>query len=266
MAEGRAGRVATALRPTGWGTGVLTGSAVLVAGATILLANQAGSADGAARVLLLVGAAVCAAAGVALGIARERADRGLIATAEEVAIEAEAGLTAALTGALAPITSYLGEIADAGSGDERAVLAGELRQAVVEAAVRLTAPDGRSAYYAADLDDGVLERMVWAGHAVPPRRRFVAGTPAGDAVLDLVERGDLVAVDDVVDDPMVTPSHADTYRSVLAAAVTAGAQRLGLLTVDDPTPARFGPVDVELVRVLANLLGTGLAQAGVPGR
>ncbi len=262
MVEGRAGRVPRVLLPSAWSIAVLRGLAVLVAGATILLASQAGRADGAARVALLAGAALCAAGGMALGIARERDDRGRVATAEQVAVEAETGLAAALAGALAPITSYLGEMADARLGAERAIIAGELRQAVVEAAVRLTAPVGRAAYYSADLEAGLLERAVWAGHAVPPRSAFVSGTADGDAVLDLVERGDLVAIDDVTADPMVTPSHPGTYRAVVAAAVTAGSQRLGVLTVDAPGPATFGPADVELVRVLANLLGTGLAQAG----
>lgn len=240
--------------------------AVGAAAGAPVLASQAGREDGTGRNALLAGAALCAALVVLLGLLIQRSDRRRIATAEQVAVDAEAELAKTLNGALAPITSYLGELADTVDMARRATLAGELRQAVAEAATRLTAPQARSAYYAADLEVGVLRRDVYAGRAALPRDEFRAGTPDGDAVLDLVAHGDLVVIDDVAVDPMVTPSAGSGYTSVLGAAVMAGRLRLGLLTVDSPEPGAFTANDVELVRVLANLLGAGLAHAGPAGQ
>jgi hypothetical protein len=79
-------------------------------------------------------------------------------------------------------------------------------------------------------------------------------------VLDVVRSGDYVVVDDVRASPMVAPSTGAGYLTVVAVAVTAGSQPLGLLTIDAPHVGDLGPTDVELARVLANLLGAGLAQ------
>jgi hypothetical protein len=59
---------------------------------------------------------------------------------------------------------------------------------------------------------------------------------------------------------MVTPSTTG-YAAVIAVAVTAGPRRFGMLTVDAPEVGQFTHTDVELVRVLANLLGSGQAQS-----
>jgi len=60
----------------------------------------------------------------------------------------------------------------------------------------------------------------------------------------------------------VIPTTAGSYRTVIAVAVTAGLAKLGMLTVDAPDVGDLTAADVELVRVLANLLGSGLVQAG----
>ena len=73
-------------------------------------------------------------------------------------------------------------------------------------------------------------------------------------------QGELLFIDDVHAHPMVTPS-TQGYAAVIAVAVTAGSRRFGMLTVDAPEVALFTHTDVELVRVLANLLGSGQAQS-----
>lgn len=80
-------------------------------------------------------------------------------------------------------------------------------------------------------------------------------------MLDLVARGDLVFIVDVGRDPMVTPSTPGAYGTVIAVAVTSGSRLIGMLTVDAPASGDLTSTDVELVRVLATLLGSGLAQA-----
>lgn len=163
--------------------------------------------------------------------------------------------------ALAPITNYLGGMATAPTEEVRATIAGQLRQAVVDAAVRLTAANSRSAFYAVDSAGTTLTREVYAGRSTPPRPVFAAGTRDGDAMLDLFARGHLVFIVEVDPDPMVTASTPRADGTMIAVAVTAGSRLIGMLTVDAPASGDLTSTDVELVRVLANLLGSGLAQA-----
>ena len=169
------------------------------------------------------------------------------------------GLTLTLNGALAPITSYLGELAATEDSATRAAIAGQLRQAVVDAVVTLTVAGARSAFYLGDPAQGTLVRAVYAGRSTLPRERFERGTPDGDFVLELVADGELLFVDDVQAHPVVTPN-TQGYAAVISVAVTAGSRRFGMLTVDAPQVGQFTQTDVELVRVLANLLGSGQAQ------
>lgn len=247
-------------RVRGLGT-ILNVAAVVAAVVAYILSAQAGKATGTSRTVLLVLGALLAGITVALGALQQLRSAKRETTAAEIAVDAEEGLTLTLNGALAPITDYLGEMANAGTAAARATIGGQLRQAVVDAAVKLTAEGSRSAFYAVDASGRTLIRQVYAGRSTQPREEFVAGTPDGDAVLDVLARRDLVFITDVEESPMVTPSTPDSYRTVIGVAVTAGTRPLGLLTVDALAPGDLSTVDVELVRVLANLLGCGLAQA-----
>jgi hypothetical protein len=238
----------------------LSAGAVVAAVATFLLSAQAGQSSGGARTWWLSLGAASTAATIVLGAVQHRLTDRRRRTAEQVALEAEEELSLTLNGALAPITNYLGEMADAVDESARDHVAGQLSQAVVEAVVKLSTDGSRSAFYRLDDNWRGLSREVWSGRPSQPRPFFTAGTPDGDAVLDLVRSGDFVIVDDVESSPMVTPSPGAGYRTVAAVAVTAGSWPLGMLTVDAPVPGSLDQSDVELLRVLANLLGAGLAQ------
>ncbi|HET8616297.1 MAG TPA: GAF domain-containing protein [Actinomycetales bacterium] len=238
----------------------LSAGAVVAAVATYLLSAQAGQTSGSTRTWLLTLGAVTTAATIVLGAIQHRLTDRRRRTAEQVAVEAEAELALTLNGALAPITNYLGEMADAVDESERDHVAGQLTQAVVEAVVKLSPEGARSAFYRLDDNWKGLSREAWSGRPSLPRAHFEAGTPDGDAVLDLVRSGDFVIVDDVASSPMVTPSPGAGYATVAAVAVTAGSWPLGMLTVDAPVAGELDQSDVELLRVLANLLGAGLAQ------
>jgi hypothetical protein len=245
---------------SGRGAVVLTGLAAASAVGAYVVTFLAGDADGRRRLALVTVGAVLALVGILLAaIERSRRERA-IRTAEQIALDAEVDLMLTLNGALAPLTSYLGELAAAPDPHQRRALLGQVRQAVVDAAVRLTGEGSRSALYEADAGPTTLTRVAWAGRSDLPREHFVAGTPDGDFVLDLVADGDLVFVDDVERHPLVTPS-TDGYATVVAVAVSAGPLRLGMLTVDAPRSGDISATDVELVRVLANLLGAGMAAA-----
>lgn len=249
--------------PTGWAGRLLNGLAVLSAGGACVLPALAGDTSGSRQWWLIVAGGVLAATVVACGALRQRRDALRITAAEQVAGEAKEELTTALNGALAPITSYLGDMAGNDDPAETAAVAGKLRQAVVDAAVLLYPPSARSAFYQYDAAGQFLHREAYAGRSTPPRVEFTAGTADGDAVLDLVNRGDLVFVDSVAADPIVVPTNPGDYETVIAVAVTAGSRRLGMLTVDAPNTGDLGSTDAELIRVLANLLGAGVARAGV---
>ena len=237
---------------------LIVGTVIAAVGA--YLVNSLLSSAGSRRRWLLVLGGALTAATILLAAAQQYRTNRRLQTAEEVAVEAEEELTVTLNAALAPITDYLASMADATDADDRKVIVGQLLQAVVDAAVRLTAPGARSTFYALDSSERVLSRVAYGGRAAQPRPDFTLGTPDGDFVLDLVDRGDLVFIDDVAQHPLVTPS-APGYRTVIAVAVTAGARRIGMLTVDAPEPGDLTSTHVELVRVLANLLGSGWAQA-----
>ncbi|MEP6462433.1 MAG: GAF domain-containing protein [Frankiaceae bacterium] len=237
---------------------LIVGAVTAGVGAYLVNSSLAG-AGSRRRLLLLLGGALTAAT-ILLAAAQQYRTSQRLKTAEEVAVEAEEELTLTLNAALAPITDYLAGMADAIENTARQVIVGQLLQAVVDAAVRLTAPGARSAFYALDPAGQSLQRVAYAGRAAQPRSEFTFGTPDGDFVLDLVDRGDLVFIDDVDAHPLVTPS-APGYCTVIAVAVTAGDRRLGMLTVDAPETGDLTSTHVELIRVLANLLGSGLAQA-----
>jgi hypothetical protein len=242
------------------GAVALTSLAVVAAMATFLVSAQAALTRGTARAWLLGIGAVLAGVAVLANLLQQHRFRQQRLTLEQVAIDAEAAFTLTINGVFAPITSYLGELASTATDADRAHVAGQVCQAVVDAAVTLTAPDARSAFYRLDGDGLGLTRESWGGRSMQPRQRFRAGTPDGDAVLDVVRQGDFVFVDDVQVSPMVTPTPGSGYRTVVAVAVTAGAVPLGLLTVDAPRVGDVSEDDVELVRVLANLLGAAQAQ------
>jgi hypothetical protein len=239
---------------------VLSVVVVVCAMATFVVSAQAGDATGPARGWLLALGALLAGLAVVANLLQQRRNRQERRTLEQVAIEAEAGLALTINGVFAPITSYLGELAATTSDAEVAHVVGQVSQAVVDAAVTLTSPEARSAFYRLDGDGLGLTRESWGGRSMQPRPRFRAGTPDGDAVLDVVRQGDFVFVDDVLASPMVTPTAGSNYRSVIAVAVTAGPLSMGLLTVDSPQVGDLTENDVELMRVLANLLGAAQGQ------
>ncbi|MFI5876459.1 GAF domain-containing protein [Streptomyces sp. NPDC051445] len=223
---------------------------------SFIIGVLAGSATGAAQKWLLVGGSVLVLAGITVSAVEKFRDNKTIKAAEDIAVQAQTDLTATLNGALAPITSYLGKIAASPRALRKAEI-GQLRQAIVESAVKLTHEKARSAYYELVVDD--LSRVCYSGRAESPRQKFSAGTSDGDYLLNLVRSKDLVFVEDVSTNPLVTPASSG-YKTVIAVSVTAGDQILGLLTVDAPSIGDLTDVHVELVRVLANLLGSGISQ------
>ncbi|GAA1687003.1 hypothetical protein GCM10009765_40660 [Fodinicola feengrottensis] len=242
-----------------WLTLLLTIVGVGAAAGAFVIGIQAGAAQGIRQLLLIAAGSALTGLGIVLAAVesfrRERAKR----SAEQVAQAAEESLMLTLNGAMAPITSYLGELAVTRDKSTRRLLVGQVLQAAVDAAVRLTTPNARSTYYEYDPAHNVLNRVVWGGRSSMPRAQFVTGTADGDLVIGLVRSGEMVFIRDIEAETSVLP-RTDGYRTLIAVTVTAGSQRLGLLTVDSPVPGDLTEIDKELVRVLGNLLAGGIAQ------
>ncbi len=243
----------------------LTLAALLAAAAAPVLGIQAGASSGTARLVLLACTGLAAALAVGIATLQRLEAEGRQQEAEQAADEAREDFALALGGSLGPTADYLGQAAVAGTEAEQQALLGQLLQAALGAAVTIGPPGSRSCLFLLDPGGGVLTRRAWAGRSGAPRPRFSGDTPDGEFALDLVQRGEVLLVADARAHPRVTPSRAGAYDCVVAVTVRAGGSHYGLLTLDAPGPGTLTSTELELVSVLANLLGAGLAIApGVP--
>ena len=240
----------------------LTLVALLAAAVAPVLGTQAGAASGTARVVLLSLTGLAAATGVGIATLQRLEAQGRQQEAESAAEEARDEFALLVGGALSPTSHYLARLSAATGEGERQTLLGQLIQATLVAAVSTGVPGSRSALYLADEPGRSLVRAGWSGRSGEPRTAFEEGSGEGDSVLALVRRGNAVLVPDVAEHPTLAPSVPGAYGSVVAVAVTAGPRRFGLLTADAPGRGALSGVELEFVRVLANLLGAGLAQVG----
>ncbi len=186
----------------------------------------------------------------------------------EVQINAEARLIFALRARLSPVLYCLGKIAAAAApGVPVEPLIGSLIQAIVATAVehRQAAADRRSIFFA--VDNGVMRCVSYAGYE---GQRDAARTtftdtpddPVGQQMFRLLAEQEARLIPDLADPglPVKFPRRR-SYQTIIAAAVTAGQARYGLLTLDAPEADSLGQPDLEIMKTLANLLAVGLALA-----
>jgi hypothetical protein len=193
--------------------------------------------------------------------------------AERIQVEAEARLISALRARLSAILDLLGTMAVQRPNAEVGELRGRLTQAVLAAAV--VHPDSassrRSIFFKASGD-----RMECAGYAGPEghteaaRTVFARGSddPLGAYMFRVLDEGRAVLVSDVAGPDVSVRFPPDrSYQTAIAAAVTAGDTQYGILTLDAAAANTLGKTDLEVIKTLASLLGTGLALAsGGPRR
>jgi hypothetical protein len=193
--------------------------------------------------------------------------------AERIQVEAEARLIFALRARLSSILYLLGTMAVQRPNAEVGELLGRLTQAVVAAAV--VHPDSessrRSIFFKASGDK--MECASYAGpegHTEAARTVFARGSddPLGAYMFRVLDEGRAVLVPDVAaPDVSVRFPQDRSYQTAIAAAVTAGDVRYGILTLDAAEANTLTKADREVVKTLASLLGTGLALAsGGPRR
>lgn len=187
--------------------------------------------------------------------------------AAEVQINAEARLIFALRARLSPVLYCLGKIAAAAPAVPVDPLVGSLIQAIVAAAVehRQAAADRRSIFFA--VEDGVMRCVSYAGYE---GQRDAARTsftdtpddPVGQHMFRLLAEQEARLIPDLADPglPVKFPRRR-SYQTIIAAAVTAGQARYGVLTLDAPEADSLGQPELEIMKTLANLLAVGLALA-----
>lgn len=88
-----------------------------------------------------------------------------------------------------------------------------------------------------------------------PFRRGDGGR--GDAAFAMIERGDhLFARDVKTSPPLGWKGTGKQYRTFISATITCDDQAYGMITVDSGQPDDLTPADVEIVKLIAALLGT----------
>jgi hypothetical protein len=184
-----------------------------------------------------------------------------------VQINAEARLIFALRARLSPVLYCLGKIAATAPGVPVDPLVGSLIQAIVAAAVehRQAAADRRSIFFA--VEDGVMRCVSYAGYegqrdAARTSFTDTPGDPVGQQMFRLLAEQEARLIPDLADPglPVKFPRRR-SYQTIIAAAVTAGQARYGVLTLDAPEADSLGQPDLEIMKTLANLLAVGLALA-----
>jgi type II secretory pathway pseudopilin PulG len=163
-----------------------------------------------------------------------------------------------------PIAQTLGPLAVAPSKDKPALQREVLTKTISAAFTAIGGEDKtRSCYF--QLNPGPPERLVSAhfyqGRMEKPRREFCAGTPEGDAMIEMVKNGESLICGDVRVNPPPgwPPARERDYRSFIAVAVAAAGKPFGMLTVDSTLANDLDKDDANVLQVLAALLAAALA-------
>lgn len=185
--------------------------------------------------------------------------------AARIQVEAEARLIFALRARLSSILYLLGTMAKQRPNADMGELLGRLTQAVLAAAVAHpdSASSRRSIFFKAAGDK--MECASYAGpegHTEATRTMFARGSndPLGAYMFRILDEGRAVLVPDVgAPDVSVRFPQDRSYQAAIAAAVVAGDNRYGILTLDAAEANTLGTTDLEIIKTLASLLGVGLA-------
>ncbi len=213
---------------------------------------------------LVLGGAVAVAVPLYLKSRRELRQEAATRSAEALAIEMDTKLRLILGDVITPIAEMVGRIHQASGDAERGSLRGQLKQLVVEALAHLCGSDRTRASFF-ELDGGVMRPEAWTGRADPPITVFTnrSDDRRGQEALLLVSHHDFLLVDDIDSEtvpPGVQARPGAQYRSFISIAVFSGDDDFGMLTVDAPEARAFDETDVNVMRAMAQLLGTGLVE------
>lgn len=215
------------------------------------------------RVVLVLAGTLSALLAFALPARQLAAERRTRDAAEQLASEAVATYKVKVHDMLIPLSLTVGEAVAAARTAERREAQLALRQMAVAFAAENVGPDrSRACYY--QLSGSAPKRHVdlrnWHGRHKVPRPSFAEDSPRGQLVMNMIDDRDarLVANVDEADLPGWSPG-ASEYKTFICAAVYAGRRVFGILTVDSLHPGDLSDDDLDMARLFAQLLATGLA-------
>jgi hypothetical protein len=220
--------------------------------------------SGTTQVSLVTIGVLASALTVLLPALEIRRERGRITTAEQLAAERLAEYKVTTNDMLIPLSLAVTDVLTTTSATARREARQSLRQMTVGFAAEYIGPErSRSCFYGLEDDPETggrtLRLRAWHGRNRQPRPRFDPEDPVEAQVFAFVDSLDSMIVADVQRVHLIGWTDVSEYRTFVAATVCAGETPLGLLTVDSLQPGDLGEDDLDLVRLLAQLLAAGLS-------
>lgn len=236
--------------------------AVCCAVAAFAFGSLAGRTSGWRFWLVLALAALFTAASVGLPMFAERTASGRAADARQVAERSKEQMRLVVGRVLTPLAYLLGEISDARSRTAQLDrLQGQALSVVLSAATELVDTEGVRACFFRTVGGRArsLRLVGYYGRAEPGTVEFIEGTPLGDEAFRLMDEDqDGFYPDLTVDAPPGWVTDAHRHRSLAVIPVVTDREQFGILTVDAEVCGALREQDVELVRLLGELLAAGL--------
>jgi len=237
--------------------------AALTAAAWLIQVLISADLPGWGRVVLVVAGTLSALLAFVLPARQLAVERRTRDAAERLAEDAVATYKVKVHDMLIPLSLTVGEVVAAGRAAERHDAQLALRQMAVAFAAENVGPErSRACYY--QLTGSAPRRHVdlknWHGRHKVPRASFAENSPRGELVMDIITSRDARLVEnvDAAGMPGWTPGESE-YKTFICAAVFAGRRVFGILTVDSLHPGDLSEDDLDMARLFAQLLATGLA-------
>ncbi len=230
--------------------------------AAFTLGSLAGRVAGWHFLLLFALAVTFTASSIGLPVFAERTATSRALDARQVAERSKQQMRLVVGRVLTPLGYLLGEISDARIRScELDRLQGQTLQVVLSAATELVeATEARACYFR--LIGGRRRRLELSGYygrAEPGTVEFLSGNPLGDEAFRLMDSDtDGFWPDLTHEAPPGWVIDAHRHRSLVVVPVVTERQQFGILTVDTETCGELLEQDVELVRLLGELLAAGL--------
>lgn len=236
--------------------------AVCCAVAAFLLGSFAGRSSGWLLWVLTGAAALVTAASVGLPLLAARSARVAATDAQQVAERAKQQMRLVVGRVLTPLAYLLGEITDTRPrSNELERLQGQALQVVLAAATELVDAEGVRACFFRWVS-GRPNRLVLSGYygrAEPGTIAFISGTELGNEAFRLIERDEDAFYPDLTKHaPPGWDPRAHRHRSLVVVPVATERESFGVLTVDSEEPGQLREQDVEVVRLLGELLAAAL--------
>ncbi len=185
--------------------------------------------------------------------------------AVEAAEEAKAQMLLVTNSVLNPLAYLLGALTDADSKAEIRELQGLVCTMVLSGTTELiSTPSNTTRTSFFRIQPGRPPRkmniVAWYGTPDPPTWNVVEGTPLGDAFFEILEQDKIAFYPDL---QTMAPAGwtLDNYQALIVVPVATPKQRLGLLIVENTAPNSMSDQDVDVVRLLGELLATALNQS-----